>query len=95
LANIVIEQSNNCKAKQESLLAQKLKDTDKELLAKLIDFEKKEEQAPYKRYRITLLKKFYQSTKLNKIKANVFDLAELQGYHNQVDTILKSIGLTP
>jgi hypothetical protein len=65
------------------------------LLAKLVDQEKGAVAQPYNRYRITLLKKFHQSTKLYKVKANIDDLVILKGYHNQIQGILKSVGFTP
>ena len=87
LANIVIDQANRYKEKQQLLLSQKLKASDKqlldELLAKLVDAEKQEVDQPYSRYKITLLKKFHQSTKLKKVKSNIADLVVLKGYYNQ------------
>jgi len=99
LANIIIEQSNRYTEKQQLLLAQKLTLSDRELLdallAKLVDEEKGEKTEPYNRYKITLLKKIYQSTKLYKVKANVEDLIILKGYHNRIQGILESVGFTP
>ena len=99
LANIVIEQANRYREKQQLLLAQKLTHSDRELLdallTKLEDEEKEGIAQPYNRYKITLLKKFYQSVKLNKVKANVEDLTILKGYYNQTQKILKSVGFTP
>lgn len=87
LANIVIEQSNRYTEKQQLLLAQKLTLSDRELLdallAKLVDEEKGGKAQPYNRYKITLLKKFHQSTKLYKVKANIEDLIILKGYYKE------------
>ena len=70
LANIVIEQITRHKEKQQLLLAQHLKDADKELLddllSKLTDPEEQSENQAYNRYQLTLLKRFYQSTRLKK-----------------------------
>ncbi len=99
LANIVIEESNRYTQKQQLLLAQKLTREDKAvldtLLAKLIDEEKEATSQAYNRYKITLLKKFHQSTNLHKVKVNIEDLVILKGYYKRIQGILKSVGFTP
>ncbi len=49
----------------------------------------------YSRYKITLLKKFYQSTKLMNIRANIKDLTELKGYYMQLSSVLKLADFAP
>ncbi len=53
------------------------------------------EDAPkVQRYRLTLLKKFYHSTKPAKIKANISDLQLLRGLHREIEPMIVALGLS-
>jgi hypothetical protein len=53
-----------------------------------------EEPPKVQRYRLTLLKKFYHSTKPAKIKANVADLQLLRSLYDTLEPTLAALGLT-
>jgi len=99
LANIIIKQGHYHKAEQELLLKKKLRESDilllKKLLEKLTNGENTGKNKAYNRYKITLLKKFYQSTKLMNIRANIKDLTELKGYYTQLSGVLKLVDFAP
>jgi hypothetical protein len=47
-----------------------------------------------KRYKLTLLKKFYQSTRPMKVKANTEDLATLSNLFHRLETVINAINLS-
>jgi len=49
---------------------------------------------PLQRYTLTLLKRFSQSTRPSKIKANVDDLRVLRDLYRQLETVVESLDLT-
>jgi TnpA family transposase len=49
---------------------------------------------PWQRYTLTLLKRFSQSTRPSKIKANVDDLRVLRDLYQQLETVVESLDLT-
>jgi len=57
------------------------------------DVPETEDAPKVQRYRLTLLKKFYHSTKPAKIKANISDLRLLRSLHSAIDPTLAALGL--
>jgi TnpA family transposase len=52
-----------------------------------------EEPLKVQHYRLTLLKKFYHSTKPAKIKAKISDLQLLRGLHREIEPMIVALGL--
>ena len=52
------------------------------------------EDDKFKRYKLTLLKKFYQSTRPMKVKANTEDLATLSNLFHRLETVITAINLS-
>lgn len=53
-----------------------------------------EPPSPWQRYRVTLLKRFSQSLRPSRIKANLTDLCTLRELYGQIDTVAESLDLT-
>ena len=51
-------------------------------------------ESPLQRYRLTLLKRFSQSTRPSRIKTNVEDLHTLRELYQQIDTVADTLNLT-
>jgi TnpA family transposase len=72
----------------------------KQLLDKLLDLGEDyangdKQDLKIKRYKITLLKKSYQSTKPSKIKSNIKDLQYLGDLFGEVGSVISSLSLSP
>ena len=99
LAKVVAQQGQRYKKEQELLLEKCLKKSEilllDELLTKLTGLKNNEKDSTYNRYKITLLKKFYQSAKLKNIRSNIDDLLEIKGYYKQLSGVFKAVNLRP
>ena len=73
-------------------LAARLSTTQYALLAKADSSEGP--PSPWQRYRVTLLKRFSQSLRPSRIKANLTDLCTLRELYGHIDTVAESLDLT-
>ncbi len=77
------------------IIEKQLTPENKLLLDTLLEKEEKEsEDDKLKRYRLTLLKKFYQSTRPMKVKANTEDLATLSNLFHRLENVITAINLS-
>jgi len=77
-----------------SALEVQLSQQQRELLDALLDKGTEGEETALQRYKLTLLKRFSQSTRPLKIKANLDDLRVLDDLYGQIDTVAESLDLT-
>ena len=94
LAEIVGKVMAGYKTELTKVIEQNLTTVNRELLDTL--FEKEATKAPIKfqRYRLTLFKKYYQSTKPAKVKANAEDLSTLRALFYSLGTVIDALNLT-
>ena len=106
LANLLVCWLNEHKQHLIDLVAQNLTPRQRQLLDKLLEKEgvatatesaasaDTEVSVRWHRYRLTLLKKPFQSTKPGKIKANVADFRLLRDLYREVENVVTALGLT-
>jgi len=104
LANLIIQSVNQHKSLLIRIVEQRLSPAQRQLLDALLEKDvdstssgaetTDEASARLRRYRLTLLKKSFQSTKPAKIKANVTDFQLLRGLYVELETVIAAFGLT-
>ena len=104
LANLIIQSINQHKRSLIRIAEQRLSPAQRRLLDAL--FEKDvdafasgldaddDTSAKLRRYRLTLLKKSFQSTRPSKIKANVSDFQLLRDLYVELEEVITALGLT-
>jgi TnpA family transposase len=94
LAEIIGRVMAGYKGELTQIIEQNLTAENRELLDML--FEKEATAAPVKfqRYKLTLFKKFYQSTKPAKVKANTEDLATLRALFHSLEPVIDALNLS-
>ena len=77
-------------------LAARLSTTQRALLDALLAKADSDEEppSPWQRYRVTLLKRFSQSLRPSRIRANLTDLCTLRELYGYIDTVAESLDLT-
>ncbi len=96
LAELIAREINTHKRALVCLLDQHLTMEERAMLDALLEKEDvpETEDAPkVQRYRLTLLKKFYHSTKPAKIKANIADLQLLRGLYREIEPMIAALAL--
>ncbi|MBA3768039.1 MAG: DUF4158 domain-containing protein, partial [Acidobacteria bacterium] len=96
LASLIAREINTHKRALIRLVDEHLTMAGRAMLDALLEKEdvpETEEPPKVQRYRLTLLKKFYHSTKPAKIKANISDLQLLRGLHREIEPMIVSLGL--
>ena len=76
-----------------AVVDQQLSPEQRALLDALLD-KPSQAEGPLQRYTLTLLKRFSQSTRPSKIKANVDDLRILRDLYRQLEAVVESLDLT-
>lgn len=97
LAELIAHEINSHKRVLIRLIREHLTTQGREMLGALLEKEglpETEEPPKVQRYRLTLLKKFYHSTKPSKIKANITDLQLLRSLYSAIEPTLAALGLT-
>lgn len=97
LANLIIQVTNRHKRDLIQTVDQHLTVKRRQLLDALLEKDTgSQDAAPLKvqRYRLTLLKKSYQSTKPAKIKSNLADFELLRGLYLELEPVITALGLT-
>lgn len=98
LASLIIDESKKYKADLSNTIEELLIPEIKIMLDSLLEKESKEglneEQLNIQRYKLTLLKRFHQSTKPSKVKTNIEDLKILKELFYSLEDIFKSLNLT-
>ncbi len=97
LSRLILEQLREYKANVVSLLAQELSETRRKQLDELLErvlADNQTQSSERDRYRLTLLKKFSQSTKPSKIKASTQDLLLLQSLYQEFEPVIEKLNLT-
>ncbi len=104
LANLIIESINQHKRHLIRIVEQRLSPAQRQLLDALLEREvgasssdaraADDTSARLRRYRLTLLKKSFQSTRPTKIKANVADFQLLRGLYVELESVITALGLT-
>jgi TnpA family transposase len=93
LVNLIIDEIKKHKQELVRIIENLLDSETKNMLDAL--FEKEDNQSSkVKRYKLTLLKKFNQSTRPKKIKENIEDLQTLKELFQALENILKELNLT-
>jgi TnpA family transposase len=93
LANLIIDELKNHKQELILVIENQLTPKTREMLDALLEKEDNQ-SSKIQRYRLTLLKKFHQSTRPKKIKSNVEDLRTLKGLFQSIEALLKALNLT-
>jgi uncharacterized protein DUF4158 len=94
LAEIIGRVMAGYKAELAHLIEQNLTAENRELLESLFEKEPTQAAVPFQRYRLTLFKKYYQSTRPAKVKANTEDLSTLRALFHRLETVLNALDLT-
>ena len=103
LANLIVQTANQHKQSLIHVVETRLSLAQRLLLDALLEkeIEPKDEAGPgneeavaVRRYRLTLLKKSFQSTRPSKIKANLVDFQLLHGLYFELEPLILSLGLT-
>ncbi len=104
LANLIIESINQHKRHLIRIVEQRLSPAQRQLLDALLEREggasssdahaAADASARLRRYRLTLLKNSFQSTKPAKIKANVTDFQLLRDLYVELESVITALGLT-
>lgn len=99
LANTIVEQINVHKKELINLIEVHLTDDNRQLLDSLLDKDNlmndPQHQLKIERARLTMLKKFFHSTKPSKIRSNIEDLQTLQKLYQELEAIILSLNLAP
>jgi len=97
LANLIVKETNRHKRNLIQIIERELTPEQRELLDALFEKDVEEEETAalkVQRYRVTLLKKSYQSTKPAKIKSNLSDLQLLRGLYLEFEPVIAALGLS-
>ncbi|MBV9224625.1 MAG: DUF4158 domain-containing protein [Acidobacteriaceae bacterium] len=104
LANLIIESISQHKRLLIRIVEQRLSPAQRQLLDALLEKDVDDSasdseaadngSARLRRYRLTLLKKSFQSTRPAKIKANVTDFQLLRGLYVELESVITTLGLT-
>jgi TnpA family transposase len=78
----------------EKIIGKHLSPQNKSLLDSLLEREQNNEEEKFQRYKLTILKKFHQSTKPMKVKANTEDLATLGNLFHRLEEVFKAVNLS-
>jgi TnpA family transposase len=93
IANLIVEEIKKHKQELMKIIESRLTPATRKMIDTL--FEKEDIQSSkVKRYKLTLLKKFNQSTRPKKIKENIEDLKTLKEIFQSLESILKELNLT-
>ncbi|MBI1954504.1 MAG: DUF4158 domain-containing protein, partial [Proteobacteria bacterium] len=98
LVGLIIDEIKKQKADLSKIIEELLTFETKTMLDSLLEKESEEdhdeEQSKVQRYKLTLLKRFHQSTKPSKVKSNIEDLKILKELFYSLENIFKSLDLT-
>lgn len=97
LANLIVQATNRHKHDLIQTVDQHLTVNQRQMLEALLEKDSgSQDVEPLKvqRYRLTLLKKSYQSTKPSKIKNNLADFELLCGLYLELEPVITALGLT-
>jgi hypothetical protein len=94
LAEIIGTVMAGYKTELAKIIEQNLTAENRELLDTLFEKEKTTAPVKFQRYRLTLFKKFYQSTKPAKVKANTQDLATLRTLFYSLESLIQALAFT-
>lgn len=93
LANLIIDKIKNHKQELVMIIENRLTPETRKMLDALLEKEDNQ-SSKIQRYKLTLLKKFHQSTRPKKIKANIDDLKTLKELFQSLEGLLKALNLT-
>ena len=77
-----------------TIIEQNLTQENKELLDNLFEKEHTDGEEKFQRYKLTLFKKYHQSTKPAKVKANTEDLSTLAALFHSLEQVIVTLDLT-
>ena len=93
LANLIIDEIRNHKQELVMVIENHLTSEIRQMLDALLKKEDKQ-TSKIQRYKLTLLKKFHQSTRPKKIKSNIEDLRTLKEIFQSLEGLIKALNLT-
>ena len=95
LANLIVEGQKEHKLKLSNVIEKSLTEKSRKILDTLLEKENQDDvQLEKQRYKLTLLKKFNQSTKPKKVKANIEDLLTLKKLFYSLEHTFESLNLS-
>lgn len=97
LTDLITEETNRHQRELTETLEVQLSPAQRELLDALLDKQETsgERESKVQRFKLTLLKRFSQSTKPKSIKANIEDLRTLRTLYNELKSVVTSLDLAP
>lgn len=97
LTDLITEETKRHQSELTETLEAQLSPAQRELLDALLDKQETsgERESKVQRFKLTLLKRFSQSTKPKNIKANIEDLRTLRTLYHELESVVTSLDLAP
>jgi hypothetical protein len=97
LTELIVKESQHHRRELAATIDRYLSARHRELLDALLDKQESlwQPEPQVQRYKLTLLKRFSQSTRPSKIRANIEDLRVLRPLYHEVEAVVDALDLTP